>query len=187
MLPRRYLPKSYVVACRLRFGGIWVAFRRGSGSAEVALGLCLGRVSQEVGRSPAVCRRLQSGLPPGRTYLPHCQGRCVADKEHQVIGFWLAVMQGTPFARTASRQSVQVNAQISRTQPAALSSSWGCLLGSLSVACVVIIMGLSLWRWMPPGGAGPPPDASVAPCPANGQRGADPWHLGGVWVAFQLA
>ena len=127
----------------LHFGGV----------AEVALGLCLGRVSQEVGGSPAVCRRLQSGLPPGRTYLPHCQGRCVADKEHQVIGFWLAVMQETPFARTASRQSVQANAHISRIQPAAISvtvvrdkslpawsSSW-CLLGSLSVACVVIIMG----------------------------------------------
>ena len=45
-----------------------------------------------------------------------------------------------------------------------------------------VIMGVVAARWRRT-----PPDASVAPCPANGQVGADPWHLGGVWVAFQLA
>ena len=45
-----------------------------------------------------------------------------------------------------------------------------------------VIMGVVAARWRRT-----PPDASVAPCPANGQAGADPWHLGGVWVAFQLA
>ena len=162
----------------MRFGGIWVAGKR-RGSTWVVFGSCFAGSWPIPGRVPAAPIRLAARTDISSAVSGSLRGRQRASG-HRFLARRHA-------GNTASRQRVQVDAQISRTQPAALSSSWGCLLGSLSVACVVIIMGLSLWRWLPPGGARPPPDASVAPCPANGQRGADPWHLGGVWVAFQLA